>query len=950
MKRVNLIFLLAILTSGFSTAQVVISGKVVDRQTSEEIPFAHIFVAGTEVGTTSNLYGNFSIKVPESALTSGFQVTCLGYQPYSFQLSDSQTQPLLIKLNEDVIRLEEVVIKPETAENIMKEALQRIPYNYDTSAHKLSGYYKMSSLLEDKNAKYTEAYIDIVKPTFSEVKQSKQSRKDSTHFREVRTIPSEVSDWKLKAMIDWESTPRRIENRDIVKQFLNQKTYDEFMSLFDFELESMVYIDGRRSYKINLIPKKNKRKAYWNGSIFIDEETKAFAKVDFVSTENMFRSLKAQLNYKLMSSLYNVKYDQGEWKERISYKLVGDKWYFNEVNSSKQFLISSKKRSLSEAPVDVTVEYKTDSVRSNYIAQDSMIFLPYSKNWWENAEYIESLYDSVFWTEFDDIHQLEIASPKPSSYNKEGNNVGYQFTKLDTLQGTLTPLRSSYDVGFYHLDVEVFPKEEVLKGSSLIRFNVVKPTNQIQIDLYSEMKIDRIEWRGQNLSFEREYNAVYINFRERLKSGSIEEVQVFYAGRPVDYDPNIPLYASFLWLEDDSGNPWLQAICQGYGASGWWPNKDHLSDEPDSARISITVPADLDVVSNGRLLAKNNLGDTKTRFDWAVSYPINNYNLTFNVGKYKVIKDMYENGTSQLDLEYHLLEENDTDVTITTAVVKPMLQTFEKYFGPYPFPKDGFKIVESPHAMEHQSCVAIHSGYFYDADDSGIWSDLSEEDINYSIVLHESAHEWWGNNVSCTDNAELWIHEAFATYAEALFVEDHYGYEAGQRYLNAMKGQVLNRYPILGKPGVNHIHYDITDMYTKGALMLNTLRHVLDDDKVWFAILKDIQIDFKYQNITSEQIINYINQKTEMDLGYFFDQYLNVTGLPRLEMERVMVMGVSTIKFRWVNTPTGFKMPIDYLSNGQKKRLYPTTEWNKLAVDRMYEVEINTDQFLIEVE
>ncbi len=261
----------------------------------------------------------------------------------------------------------------------------------------------MTSLLDGKNAKYTEAYLDIVKPTFREVKLSKKGRKDSTHFREVRTIPSEIKDWKLKAMIDWESTPRQIENRDIVKQFLTQRTYDEFMSLFDFELESMVYIDGRRNYKINLAPKKSKRNAYWNGSIFIDEETKAFVKIDFISSENMFRSLKRQLNYKLMSALYKVKYDQGQWKERVSYKLIGDKWYLNEVNSSKQFLISSKKRSLSEAPVDVTVEYKTDSARSNFIAPDSMVFLPYSKNWWENAEYIESLYDSAFWSDFDSL-------------------------------------------------------------------------------------------------------------------------------------------------------------------------------------------------------------------------------------------------------------------------------------------------------------------------------------------------------------------------------------------------------------------------------------------------------------------------------------------------------------------------------------------------------------------
>ncbi|MEM6525851.1 MAG: M1 family aminopeptidase, partial [Bacteroidota bacterium] len=256
------------------------------------------------------------------------------------------------------------------------------------------------------------------------------------------------------------------------------------------------------------------------------------------------------------------------------------------------------------------------------------------------------------------------------------------------------------------------------------------------------------------------------------------------------------------------------------------------------------------------------------------SYPINNYNVTFNIGKYKKSTDVYDNGISKLDLGYYLLEENDTDVSVTTAVVKPMLKTFEKYFGPYPFPEDGFKLVESPHPMEHQSCVAIGSDYFYDADDSGVWSDMPEGDINYSIVLHESAHEWWGNSVSCTDNAELWIHEAFATYAESLFVEDHYGYEAGQQYINSMEAEVLNRNPIVGRMGVNHIHYDITDMYLKGAIMLNELRKVIDNDDLWFSILKGIQKDYKYSSITTREVIEYFNHKSRRNFDEFFQKWL----------------------------------------------------------------------------
>ena len=857
-----------------------LTGKVVDSKTAEPIPFAHVFIAGTKTGTVTNLYGSFNMGIPASATFPKFIVTCLGYKSYSFEWQGTASTPLLLELEEDIIKLEEVVVKPETAENLMKEALRRISENYDTTRRRLSGYYKMTSILEDKNAKYTEAVLDIVKPSFQEIRQNKNGQKDSTHFRHVRTVPSEVKDWKLKAMIDWESTPRQIENRDMVKQFITkEKEYDQFISLYNFSIESIVNINGRRTYKISVSPKKNKRNAYWNaGFIFLDEESKAFVKVDLVSTDNMFRILKRQLNYKLMSALYNVKYNKGEWKEMISYKLIGDKWYFNEVNSSKQFLISSKKRSMYEVPVNVTVQYLTDSVRSNYSPPDSMIFLPFSKNWWENAEYIESLYDSVFWRKFEVGNGSKEPLSRPTNeVIVERRSSGYQFTKLDTLQGTLTPLRTSYDVGFYHLDVEVFPKEEIIKGSNLIRFKVMESIDRIQIDLFSGLEIDKIVWHGESLNFEREYNAVYVDFPKTLAEGSIDEIKVFYSGRPVDYDPNIPMYASFLWLEDDAGEPWLQAICQGYGASGWWPNKDHLSDEPDSARVSVTVPKALDVVSNGRLISKKEPANDKIRFDWAVSYPINNYNVTFNIGKYKRASDVYDNGVSKLDLEYYLLEENDTDISVTTAIVKPMLKTFEKYFGPYPFPDDGFKLVESPHAMEHQSCVAIHSDYFYDADDSGIWSDMPEEDINYSIVLHESAHEWWGNSISCTDNAELWIHEAFATYAESLFVEDHYGYEAGQRYINSMKAGVLNRNPIVGRMGVNHIHYDITDMYLKGAIMLNELREEIGNDDLWFSILRDLQKDYKYSSITTAQIVDYFNVKSGQNFDDFFQLWLYQT-------------------------------------------------------------------------
>lgn len=948
----HLIIIILLMCNYAVEAQNLISGKIIDKNTSEPIPFAHIFIGGTQIGTTSNLYGNFNLEIRDPLMAKKLQVTCLGYKSATYELRTGE-RALLIKLQEDIIKLDEVVIKPETAENLMKEAFAKIYDNYDTTDLTFRGYYRMESKVDTSVVRSIESILDIYKPKLDIKKSYRVLPSDSIYINEMHARTGKQIGFKLKAMVDWENTPYLLSYRDFVREFIYiDNSQEGMLDSYNFKIENMIILEGRQTYVITVSPKKGKRKSYWNGKIFLDEETLAFSKIDVTSTSRMFKKLKRGFSYKLQSKINNVTYDSGEWKESINYQFKNGKWHLSSVNSSKYFLISSKKREMVKTPATVTVQYKTLEVAPTKYAYDSIKYLPKrNEGYWKVEEFMEVQYDSTFWNEFDQLNKYDTFSDNAES-NDEINAIKgeYKFTKLDTLQGSLTPLRTCFDVGFYHLDVEVFPEEEILKGSSLIRFKVVEPTNRIQIDLFSEMNIEKIEWQGQNLNFKREYNAVYVDFPKTLVKGNIDEIKVFYSGRPVDYNPAIPMYVSFLWLEDDNGNPWLQAICQGYGASGWWPNKDHLSDEPDSVKISVTVPSDLDVISNGRLLAQTKLGNNRKRFDWAVAYPINNYNMTLNVGKYSETTDTYDNGISKLDLEYYILEENETDISVTTALVKPMLKTFEKYFGSYPFPKDGFKLVESPHPMEHQSCVSIGSDYFYEAHDSGTWSNLPEDDINYSIVLHESAHEWWGNSVSCTDNAELWIHEAFATYAEALFVEDYYGYEAGQRYINAMKGQVLNDYPILGKSGVNHIHYEIGDMYTKGALVLNTLRHVIANDKLWFSILKGIQTDFRYKSITTNQLIEYINRKTNSDYTYFFDQYLLTTNVPKLEIKLETVMGISTLNYRWSGTQEDFVMPVDYKVGNKIKRLYPTTKWNRIAVERSDNFEVNTNQFYVLIE
>ncbi|MEM1137048.1 MAG: M1 family aminopeptidase [Bacteroidota bacterium] len=945
---ISVLMLAILLTRPFKVqAQTIhIKSKIIDKQTSEPIPFAHILIEGTQIGAISDLYGSFVLNYPEYNQAGVLKVSCLGYKTARVPLKNIALSILEIMIEQNAVELQEIVVSPENPLELLKEAFQKIPENYDTTSVKLGGYYKISALLNDKNIRYTEAFIDIVKFPY----QPNNNWEDSILLHEARTKASEIDDWKLRIMLPWEKHIHQLSYRDIVKEFISKKNvFKKFLVNNHFEIEKMVSINGRKAYMIQIKPKKYKKNANWGGYIFLDEETKAIVKIDIVSANKLLKKLKADIKYILASKLYKVRYTQGEWKESINYALIGNKWYFKEVNSSKHFLISSKKREMVNEPVTVSLHYATDSIKRNFILSDTINFL-------QRDESIADYYKASFWNEFDrqrGVISGDVFVTKGESFTPK--KEPYTFSKLDTLQGPLTPIRTCFDVGFYHLDVEVLPKEEILRGSSLIRFRVINPTDRIQIDLYSGMSVDSILYQGKVLNFEREYNAVYIDFPYKLKIGAIEEIKVYFSGHPVDYNPEIPMYASFLWVEDLNRNPWLQAICQGYGASGWWPNKDHLSDEPDSAAISITVPSNLEVVSNGRLQQKTPLSSNRMRFDWEVSYHINNYNLTLNAGGYTHFQDIYVSKKDTLDLDYYVMTYNLKTAQKKVDMVKPMLATYEKYFGPYPFPNDGFKLVETPHAMEHQSCVAIGFDYFSTPEDTVEETsspDFTKGMVDFQVVIHEAAHEWWGNNVSCTDNAELWIHEAFATYAEALYIEDHYGYDNSQAYINAMKKSVKNKTPVIGKFNVNHIHYDIGDMYNKGALMLNTLRHVIDNDSLWFSILKGIQLTFKYQQVTTENIVNFINQKTGTDYTYFFHQYLRSIEIPQLEVFFEYKKEKAYLNYRWLSTRKAFKMPVKYiLSKGTTHFLYPTHNWQKMEFSKseIADFKVNTDQFYIEV-
>lgn len=463
---------------------------------------------------------------------------------------------------------------------------------------------------------------------------------------------------------------------------------------------------------------------------------------------------------------------------------------------------------------------------------------------------------------------LFLILPLKPDYPQEPSHYNWgKFTKADSLRGNyLLPERSCYDVTYYHLDILIDTSDKSIQGSNVIRFKVVNPFDKMQVDLFPNMKVNKIEFEnGESLKYSREYGAVFIRLPEILKKGSVHQIIFYYSGIP-QIAKNPPWDGGFIWRKDKEGNPWIEVTCQGTGASLWWPNKDQQADEPDSMLLSVTVPKGLEDISNGRLRSKIPLKNGRTQYNWFISYPINNYDVTINIGKFDHFSDIYRSKDgSKLTLDYYVLPENLKKAKKQFKQVKMMLTAYEHYFGKYPFYRDGYKLIDASHnGMEHQTAVAYGNHYW----NGYVGRASSPEGLKFDfIIIHESAHEWWGNSVTSKDIADMWIHESFAAYAEALFVEYFWGRKASLDYINAKKQNVRNNKPIIGPYLVNK--EGSGDMYDKGQLVLNTLRDVINNDKLWFSILKGFQQKYAYKTVDTDDIINYINNATGKDYNYF---------------------------------------------------------------------------------
>jgi aminopeptidase N len=554
---------------------------------------------------------------------------------------------------------------------------------------------------------------------------------------------------------------------------------------------------------------------------------------------------------------------------------------------------------------------------------------------------------------------VPLASPAENFATQTGNaqkpaappsEVGSQYTprpqpavlpntRAAMLRGAYGPYRANNDLLSYHLDIRVDPEKQIVTGKNTIRFRMLHDGNRIQLDLNDALKIDKILLGTTDLKYQRDSGAVFVDFTETLKTGQEYSIDFYYSGRPL----TTGRFGGFTFGKDPDGKPWIFTSCEDDGASIWWPNKDQWRDEVEETEISVAVPNNLVDVSNGRFMGKTNLGDGYTRWDWMVHYPINNYDVSLNIGNYQHFSDKL----GDLTLDFYALP-GDLDMAKSQfSQAKEMLEAYQHYFGPYPFPKDGYKLIEVPYAgMEHQSAVAygnqFRNGYL-----GRDWAGVGISTRFDFIIIHESGHEWFGNSITAADRSDMWIHEGWTTYLEGLYVEYRWGHDDAIKYLNGLKPKIKNQRPIVTERGVNGDPPE--DQYFKGALMLNTLRSVIDDDNRWWPLLYNFYQQFKYRNIMTEDVVTYFNRETGQNLTPIFNQYLRHADIPTLEL--LFDPSQETVAYKWRADEPGFSMPVLVGQKGHWQRIEPTLNWQTMKTPLTKDqFQVATDLFYVDVQ
>ncbi len=516
------------------------------------------------------------------------------------------------------------------------------------------------------------------------------------------------------------------------------------------------------------------------------------------------------------------------------------------------------------------------------------------------------------------------------------------YTHADTLRGSITPERIWWDLAHYHLQVRVAPDDSTFSGRNTIRYRVLKASQVMQIDLQAPMKLIRAEQDGQPLAVRSDGSAHFITLTKPQRPGRTETITVDYGGKP-RVARNAPWDGGVSWARDSTRSWFIATSCQGLGASVWWPCKDHMYDEPDSMLISVTVPQPYMDVSNGQLRRVITNADQTRTFDWAVVNPINNYGVNVNIAKYVSWQETYQGEQGPLALSYYVLPQNEAAAREQFQQAKTMLRVFEHWFGPYPFYKDGYKLVQVPYlGMEHQSSVTygnrFRNGY--------LGRDLSRTGWGLQfdfIIVHESGHEWFANNITYKDIADMWIHEGFTAYSENLYVEALFGKNAGAQYVIGTRVGIKNDRPVIGDYAVNS--EGSGDMYYKGANMLHMIRQLVANDEKWRQILRGMSRTFYHQTVTTQQIESYLITRTGLPLKPLFDQYLRDARVPTLEY-KITPEGVD---YRFTNCQKSFTIPVGICLNdaGPQRIVTPSTTWQTLRLPNVKELAIDANYYLL---
>lgn len=526
--------------------------------------------------------------------------------------------------------------------------------------------------------------------------------------------------------------------------------------------------------------------------------------------------------------------------------------------------------------------------------------------------------------------------------NAQVLNNKQEFTRQDSLRGTNNEFRNWWDVKKYKVSVEPDYQSKSIKGKTTITFDKTTPqqSDLLQIDLQDPMMVSAVKLNGKKISdFKRDGNVYFINVGKNIKNTS-NQLELEYNGNP-RVAVRAPWDGGWIFAKDEKGRDWMSVAVQGLGASAWFPNKDYLGDEPDNGmELEIIAPKDLVGVGNGRLVSKKEKNG-KTISTWKVVNPINNYNIIPYIGHYVNFKDTFEGEKGKLDLDYYVLDYNIDKAKSQFEQAKLMLKSFEHWFGPYPFYEDSFKIVEAPHlGMEHQSGIAYGNKF----ENGYLGRDLSGSGWGLKwdfIIVHEAGHEWFGNNITEKDVADMWIHEAFTAYSETLFTETYYGKDAASEYVRGTRKAIQNDIPIIGVYGVNQ--EGSGDMYYKGANMIHTLRTWMNNDEKFRQMLRGLNKEFYHQTVTTEQIENYIAKFSGLNLNTFFNQYLRTIKVPTLELKQ----NGNKVEYRYTNVVDGFAMPLRLKDSDVT--INPTTNWqtiNNSTITKAIDVTINPNYYI----